>query len=138
MVITVSAPRVWNDANSFAVDGTHFCRVVVVILVSRHRFLVIKRPGPLFGWQLAQHAGHLTNVDGHRSTASAYIVHADISCLLRVCGHLPAAELQRIQLERKLRQAGEIGLIGWSAVRHRLLRPRSSLPSWCSDFRNRS
>src|SRR5437879_3303664 len=120
MVITVSAPRVWNDANSFAVDGAHFFWIVVVIFVRRHRFLVIKRPGPLFGRQLAQHASHLANVDGHGSTASAYVVHADISCPLRIRGHLPAAELQRVQLERKLRQAGEIGLIGWSAVSYRL------------------
>src|SRR5947207_15689797 len=113
MVITVSAPRVWNDANSFAVDGTHFCRVVVVILVSRHRFLVIKRPGPLFGWQLAQHAGHLTNVGGHRSTASASIVHADISCLFHVCGYLPAAVWQQWQLQRKQRRADVIWVQAW-------------------------
>src|SRR5438132_13204522 len=126
MVITVSAPRVWNDANSFAVDGAHFFWIVVVIFVRRHRFLVIKRPGPLFGRQLAQHAIHLTNVDGHGSTASAYVVHAYISCPLCIRGHLLASQLPRVPLEKKLAAAGEIALVGWSAVGYTL---RSAKPA---------
>jgi len=31
--VSGSAPRVWNDANSFAVDGAHFFWIVVVILI---------------------------------------------------------------------------------------------------------
>src|SRR5215813_2279573 len=96
--------------------GSHLCRIVIVIFVGRHRFVVVKGPRPLFRRQLVEHAGHLANVSSDSPAAGTDVVHSDVSRPLCIGCHLFAAELQGVQLEGEFGKAGEIGFVRGRAV----------------------
>src|SRR5918996_53752 len=93
---------------------------VPVVLVGRHRSVVIATPLPLLDRELPQRRGHRLHVAGHRAAARSDVLDAEVAGLRGERAHRLPGQLERVEGEGKRRRSGEVRLIVGGPERHGL------------------